>query len=342
MQLRRLVSILPLSILFGCPDRGGSTDEVGDTSTDSETGTTGPEPTSSESESTDTSTDVGDTTDATDTTDTTDTTETGEPDLLPDIDMTLVVDKIAASAYTETREFAPNDCAVEEACVVEPGTRRLLRFSTHTPNVGTADLIVGNPDANPENFEWGACHGHFHFSQYAAYRLLDGQGNEVATGHKQAFALIDFAPFTPDAGPGQYPLFDGTQGISIGWADIYDSHLDCQWVDITGVVPGDYQLEIDINFAHVFDELDFTNNRITLPVTITDMDDTPMEAPPEWTCDPDYYDTHDGCDCGCGAFDPDCSNPTAQACDFCNDPGSCGEGAMGCELINPNDNSTCQ
>jgi len=29
--------------------------------------------------------------------------------------------------------------------------------------------------------------------------------------------------------------------------------------------------------------------------------------PPSWTCNPLYYNTSDGCDCACGAWDPDCS-----------------------------------
>ncbi len=340
MYARNLALIFPVSLLLGCPGRTVSDDDIGDSATETDTGSTGADESTTESTTETTTTDES-TSDTTETTSETDTTETGEPELLPDIDMTLVTGVIAESAYTQTREFAANDCAVEEACVVGPGTRRLLRFATHTPNVGTADLIVGSPQINPEKFEWGACHGHYHFSQYAAYRLLDAQGTVVATGHKQAFALIDFAQYEPDAGPGKYPLMDGTQGISMGWEDIYDGHLDCQWVDITGLASGDYQLEIHINFAEVFDELDFANNLVTIPVTITDMDTGPTEAPPEWTCDPNFYDTNDGCDCGCGAFDPDCPNPTSQACQFCDDPGSCAEG-LNCAAINPNDNSICQ
>ncbi len=33
--------------------------------------------------------------------------------------------------------------------------------------------------------------------------------------------------------------------------------------------------------------------------------------PDEWTCRSRYYGTDDGCDCNCGAFDPDCANPDA-------------------------------
>ena len=49
----------------------------------------------------------------------------------------------------------------------------------------------------------------------------------------------------------------------------------------------------------------------------------------------------DGCDCGCGSFDPDCPNPSAWICDSCETPGSCAEG-LGCAAIMDNDNSLCQ
>jgi len=42
-------------------------------------------------------------------------------------------------------------------------------------------------------------------------------------------------------------------------------------------------------------------------------------VPPGWTC-PAAFFTDAECDCGCGALDPACgSNPTASACQFCND-----------------------
>jgi hypothetical protein len=48
--------------------------------------------------------------------------------------------------------------------------------------------------------------------------------------------------------------------------------------------------------------------------------------PLSWTCDPGYYGADDGCDCGCGALDPDCVDATVGSCQFCDDPGSCGTG----------------
>lgn len=35
-------------------------------------------------------------------------------------------------------------------------------------------------------------------------------------------------------------------------------------------------------------------------------DDCEVAVPGSWTCDPAYYGTLDGCDCECGAYDPDC------------------------------------
>jgi len=31
-------------------------------------------------------------------------------------------------------------------------------------------------------------------------------------------------------------------------------------------------------------------------------------VPEEWVCDPEVYNASDGCDCDCGAYDPDCNN----------------------------------
>jgi len=45
--------------------------------------------------------------------------------------------------------------------------------------------------------------------------------------------------------------------------------------------------------------------------------------PDTWTCEPAYYNATDGCDCDCGAIDPDCSDPNATVYG-CDDPGETG------------------
>ena len=60
-----------------------------------------------------------------------------------------------------------------------------------------------------------------------------------------------------------------------------------------------------------------------------------------WTCDPSYYAANDGCDCGCGVKDPDCNGGEVDACEFCNEAGSCAEGEDNCASIDPKDTSVC-
>ena len=67
-----------------------------------------------------------------------------------------------------------------------------------------------------------------------------------------------------------------------------------------------------------------------------------MPAPPSaWTCDPTFYGTNDGCDCGCGVLDPDCSSSYSGACLTCAETGSCGTDADYCFGIDPDNNAVC-
>ncbi len=62
------------------------------------------------------------------------------------------------------------------------------------------------------------------------------------------------------------------------------------------------------------------------------------DASSPWTCDATYYEALDGCDCGCGIVDPDCSSTDAADCDFCSGVGSC---AGTCSDISTADNAHC-
>jgi hypothetical protein len=62
--------------------------------------------------------------------------------------------------------------------------------------------------------------------------------------------------------------------------------------------------------------------------------------PPSWTCPSRLYRDGVKCDCGCGAFDPDCASLDASACDRCNSTGSCSDAACP-GTITTNDNRYC-
>ncbi len=178
--------------------------------------------------------------------------------LLPDL--SVDVEDQRGSWIVEEQFFSPSHCAVFEGCVNGPGNRKLLKFNTTTPNHGPGDLFLGDPRGNPAMI-FSECHQHYHFEDYADYRLFDMQGNLVARGHKQAFCLVDLWRPPGSTGPREPNFPDcGFQGISAGWADIYHRDLDCQWIDVTGVPNGRYVLEVHVNPARVVRETDYANN----------------------------------------------------------------------------------
>lgn len=64
-----------------------------------------------------------------------------------------------------------------------------------------------------------------------------------------------------------------------------------------------------------------------------DVDPDESDAPAGWECNDSYYDAGDGCDCDCGAYDPDCDDPDAQVfgCtqgQSCGYDGSCVDGGQ--------------
>lgn len=177
----------------------------------------------------------------------------------------LVVWPDTLQPYESTETFVEEDCEVQENMIVA-GTRHLLRFSTESRNIGGGNVVMGRPEGNP-NFEFQECHGHYHFKGFAAYTLRDLNGAVVARGRKVSFCLEDVSRWDPTSRVSSFFSCE-EQGIQAGWSDIYDGGLPGQWVDITGVAPGDYQIEVTINPEHVIPEADYSNNTTTMLVKI--------------------------------------------------------------------------
>jgi hypothetical protein len=180
----------------------------------------------------------------------------------------------------------------------EPG-RRLLRFATAVPNIGDGPLELRGGATNPDGgqvvfqriyndaerftdreagtFTFHEEHGHIHFDDYAQYNLRavtedDGVGDVIATGGKVSFCLLDVAPYDRRL-PGhprreQYNSCGSTQGISVGWADVYDSALPDQWIDVTDVPDGTYWLEAVVDPSNLIVESDETNNVTRIQITL--------------------------------------------------------------------------
>ncbi len=196
-------------------------------------------------------------------------------------DLVVQAARLQGSILIETDRFKASDCTVVNGCVGQAGWRKLLRFSVGISNTGTADLFFGNPADNPDLYEWDECDQEYELDYFVMYELLDQSGSTVvATGCKESFCLEDYAPVVRNFPPPKYNC--SNQGISVGWSDVYTRDVDCQWIDITGVPAGKYQLRVTANYEAVelfnnghadqinpkLRELDYTNNVATVPVTI--------------------------------------------------------------------------
>jgi hypothetical protein len=178
-------------------------------------------------------------------------------------DLSIVASAVNPQITTET--FASSSCAVLEG-LIQAGTRTLIRFDTQTENSGTANLFFGDPANNPL-FVWAPCHAHYHFNNYMSYRLRDANGRIAAVGLKVGFCVLDVFRWSSSA-PKNALYTCSNQGIQTGWGDLYDSTLDGQWIDITGLPAGNYTMELEANPEGIIQEGNYSNNIATVPIAI--------------------------------------------------------------------------
>src|SRR5258706_6675035 len=186
------------------------------------------------------------------------------PDLngLPDL---IVSSNLGQQWVVRTEDLPATFCSVEEGGIT-PGTHTLVRFTVTTPNIGDADLYLGDPNAhvaaNDGLYEFASCHNHYHFKHYATYELVDPATGFVWKAAKRGFCMLDTDPnpaylgepaatwqFRSCGGMG----IPGNQGISHGWSDTYRFFLGGQYFLLDGgdgqavVPPGTYMIRITVN-----------------------------------------------------------------------------------------------
>ncbi|RWS09612.1 Lysyl oxidase-like protein, partial [Dinothrombium tinctorium] len=187
-------------------------------------------------------------------------------------DLVLDANELESSIYLEDRQMVMLQCAMEENCLSTSAysinfndfswlyeTRRLLRFTARTANLGTADF---RPFLPKHVWQWHACHRHYHSMEvFAHFDILNSEGKRVAEGHKASFCLEDNS-CVDDIKPKYKCANYGDQGISVGCTDTYLHNIDCQWIDITDMPPGMYHLKISVNPEFKIAELNYDNNAV--------------------------------------------------------------------------------
>ncbi len=189
----------------------------------------------------------------------------GTPDLIVD------AKRLADSWVVYDETFDAGVCSVVEGGVLA-GEHRVVRFTVTTPNIGDADVFVGDPlahmDPNGDGdfsdqdglFEFASCHNHFHFRHYATYELINPATGHVWKAAKRGFCMLDITPWQTDGGVTSWVYHScgtktahGFQGISVGYADTYFKWLGGQYFVLDGgdnqppVPPGQYLIRITVN-----------------------------------------------------------------------------------------------
>jgi hypothetical protein len=170
-------------------------------------------------------------------------------------------------------------CAVEKQCVGGAGLRTLLRFSISVHNAGDADLILG--PAGAPGVQPAACDGANYFPKgwpqplrgppyrqhYLLYQLLDAAENI----ERQNYGLAPAVSCLP-AALSTSRFSCEFLGLEKGALETYDKSLDCQWLDITGVAPGQYTLRVTVNPDLLLAERRYDNNYLDIPVRLPSPD----------------------------------------------------------------------
>jgi hypothetical protein len=187
-------------------------------------------------------------------------------------DLVVRADGIEQQWLVRDEKLSAAACSVIEGGV-EPGTRRVLRMTVMTPNIGDADIYIGDPnkfiaaDGSSDLYEFALCHNHYHFKHYATYELVeknaDGSDRRVWRSAKRGFCMLDTDPNPAWMGePAREQNFlncgtqtsPGNQGVSHGWTDTYRWFLGGQYfvLDDNGgkqppVPPGVYTIRVTVN-----------------------------------------------------------------------------------------------
>ena len=146
-------------------------------------------------------------------------------------------------------------------------------------------------------FEKADDHNHYHLKNAAEYTLWNQDKTaQVAIAQKTeaGFCLEDSA-FAGGAGPATYTTgqagnsfcwqndknHGGTlvMGISPGWKDVYGAYLTYQWIDISNVQPGQYNLAARVDPLNVIRESDENNGYKYLPYIVAGYVAKPVATP---------------------------------------------------------------
>jgi hypothetical protein len=171
-----------------------------------------------------------------------------------------------------------------------PMILRGVRPSPDTPNMTATQLIrVSNGTTSTRKvalrirYVEEQTHRHFHVLHFETYELRDARGNLVMPDHKTGFCLTDDyrsrahatgrvpvrPAFTSLCGRDEPDALSVTEGITVGWGDLYLPILEGQSFDVTGLPAGRYTMVHRVNATHALAERSYANDVAATALTLS-------------------------------------------------------------------------
>jgi Lysyl oxidase len=188
-----------------------------------------------------------------------------------------------------------------------PKHHELLVFTSSVENVGYGPLVVESRRRNRRTptmradqliqrqgggfkrvigvgrlrYNSDPSHSHWHLLPFERYELRTLAGAQIVRDHKEGFCLTSDhrSPLPTLGAPAARPLQSKcasdrpralrvSEGIAVGWGDIYVPAKEGQAIDITGVPPGDYDLVHRVNVSRLLREADYSNDDSSLRIRL--------------------------------------------------------------------------
>jgi hypothetical protein len=128
----------------------------------------------------------------------------------------------------------------------------------------------------------GDGHNHWHVQKIESYEIFARDaGQTLRKGVKRGYCFFDNVahnlslPGAPqhrvwgESGCGTSSSLTTRVGLSVGWGDLYPWNFVWQWIDITGLSPGDYRVCVTADLGDRYQETIETNNNVWQDITLT-------------------------------------------------------------------------
>jgi hypothetical protein len=213
----------------------------------------------------------------------------GQAELLPDLISALPTRlAVQKSGGRQLLVFASAAENVGDGPLIVDGKRpsRTQGHMTTTQVVRTADGgTVRYPVPDRIRYVVTSTHQHWHFENFARYRLLSADNKPLSGRHdrKTGFCLGDRyrsfyadsmpsapenAVYTSDCGLRSRKLLGLREGISVGFGDDYLPAKEGQSIDVTGLGPGTYVLVHEANPNRSLRETNYDNNGYAMRIEL--------------------------------------------------------------------------